>query len=98
MTTREIVYQKGWYMGKIQVQRNIGGIEGLHIIEPKVFQDNRGYLMESYNDTDFQEEGLTYKFIQDNEAYSKKKCSSWFSCQSKSSPSKIDKSCHWRNI
>lgn len=59
-------------MGKIQVTRNIGGIEGLHIIEPKVFNDTRGYLMEAYNDSDFQEEGLTYKFIQDNEAFSKK--------------------------
>lgn len=59
-------------MGKIEVTRNIGGIEGLHIIEPKVFQDNRGCLMEAYNESDFIEEGLTYKFVQDNEAVSKK--------------------------
>ena len=64
--------RKGSSMSKIQVQRNIGGIEGLHIIEPKVFSDTRGYLMESYNESDFIEEGLTYRFIQDNEAVSKK--------------------------
>lgn len=59
-------------MGKIKVTRNIGGIEGLHVVEPRVFNDTRGYLMESYNESDFIEEDLTYKFVQDNEAVSKK--------------------------
>lgn len=59
-------------MGKIQVQRNVGGMEGLHIIIPQVFQDNRGYLMESFNDIEFREEGFLYQFVQDNEAFSHK--------------------------
>ena len=35
-------------------------IEDLYIIEPKVFGDNRGYFMESYNKKDFEEAGLNY--------------------------------------
>ena len=36
-------------MGKIKVQKNVGGIEGLCVIEPKVFGDSRGYFVETYN-------------------------------------------------
>ena len=59
-------------MGKIIVTRNLGGIEGLCTIEPKVFEDNRGYLKEVYNRRDFIEEGLNTVFVQDNVAFSKK--------------------------
>lgn len=48
------------------------GIEGLYIIEPRIFGDNRGYFMESYNEKDFFEAGLTMKFVQDNESKSSK--------------------------
>ena len=34
-------------------------IKDLYIIEPKVFGDNRGYFMETYNKNDFFEAGLT---------------------------------------
>ncbi|MBU3180725.1 dTDP-4-dehydrorhamnose 3,5-epimerase [Clostridium psychrophilum] len=47
-------------------------IEGVYIIEPKVFGDNRGYFMETYNKKDFFEAGLTMEFVQDNESKSKK--------------------------
>lgn len=47
-------------------------IKGLYIIETKVFGDNRGYFMESYNKNDFVEAGLTMEFVQDNESKSKK--------------------------
>ncbi|WP_326511627.1 dTDP-4-dehydrorhamnose 3,5-epimerase [Clostridium intestinale] len=47
-------------------------IKDLYIIEPKVFGDNRGYFMESYNKNDFFEAGLTMEFVQDNESKSKK--------------------------
>lgn len=47
-------------------------IKDLYIIEPKVFGDNRGYFMESYNKKAFEEAGLTMKFVQDNESKSKK--------------------------
>ena len=47
-------------------------IEGVYIIEPKVFGDNRGYFMETYNKQDFDNAGLRYTFVQDNESKSKK--------------------------
>ncbi len=47
-------------------------IKALYIIEPKVFGDNRGYFMESYNKKAFAEAGLTMDFVQDNESRSKK--------------------------
>ena len=47
-------------------------IKDLYIIEPKVFRDNRGCFMESYNKKDFEEAGLTMEFVQDNESRSKK--------------------------
>ena len=47
-------------------------IKDLYIIEPKVFGDDRGYFMESYNRRDFVEAGLDMEFVQDNESKSKK--------------------------
>ena len=47
-------------------------IKDLYIIEPKVFGDDRGYFMESYNRRDFEEAGLDMVFVQDNESKSKK--------------------------
>ena len=47
-------------------------IDGLFIVEPTVFADNRGELFEAYNDIAFSSHGLNYKFVQDNEAISKK--------------------------
>ena len=47
-------------------------IEGVCIIEPTVFGDNRGYFMETYSKADFEELGLNYDFVQDNQSKSKK--------------------------
>ena len=47
-------------------------IEGVYIIENKVFGDNRGYFMETYNKEQFDEAGLTMTFVQDNESKSSK--------------------------
>lgn len=47
-------------------------IEGVYIIEPKVYGDDRGYFMETYKESDFIQAGLNYKFIQDNQSKSKK--------------------------
>ncbi|MDM8133747.1 dTDP-4-dehydrorhamnose 3,5-epimerase, partial [Clostridium butyricum] len=47
-------------------------IDGVYIIEPKVFGDNRGYFMESYNAEHFKEAGLNMTFVQDNESKSSK--------------------------
>src|SRR5471030_1072313 len=47
-------------------------IDGVYIIEPKVFGDERGYFMEIYNKEQFSEAGLSMIFVQDNESKSSK--------------------------
>ena len=45
-------------------------IEGVFIIQPKVFGDSRGYFMESYSMRDFNEHVADINFVQDNESMS----------------------------
>ena len=59
-------------MGQIKVEKNVGGINGLCIIEPAVHGDNRGYFMETYNQNDMNEAGLDMVFVQDNQSCSVK--------------------------
>ncbi len=47
-------------------------IEGVILIEPRVFGDERGYFMETYNKADFTEAGITCEFVQDNQSKSSK--------------------------
>ncbi len=46
------------------------GIQGLLILEPKVFEDSRGYFFESYNVKTWQEHGIDQDFVQDNQSKS----------------------------
>ena len=48
------------------------GIEGLLIIEPKVYRDERGYFLESYHQERLQKLGINQHFIQDNQSRSVK--------------------------
>lgn len=57
-------------MGKIKVESC--EIEGLKVITPTVFGDERGYFMETYNYNDFKEAGIDVQFVQDNQSASKK--------------------------
>lgn len=47
-------------------------IEGLKVITPSVFGDDRGYFMETYNYNDFAAAGIDCTFVQDNQSSSKK--------------------------
>lgn len=47
-------------------------IEGLILIKPKVFEDERGHFFESYNKQVFEENGLNLGFVQDNQSLSQK--------------------------
>ncbi len=51
---------------------NKTAIEGVYVIEPKVFGDERGYFMETYSAADFEEAGLRYDFVQDNQSSSRR--------------------------
>ena len=57
-------------MGQINV--TTCDIEGLKVIEPKVFGDDRGYFFESYNYNDYAAAGITEQFVQDNQSASKR--------------------------
>lgn len=45
-------------------------IEGVLIIEPKVYVDDRGYFFESYNQSVFEKAGIRTQFVQDNQSLS----------------------------
>ena len=55
-------------MGKIIVETC--HIEGLKVITPQIFGDERGYFMETYNYNDFKEAGIDVEFVQDNQSSS----------------------------
>lgn len=55
-------------MGQIKVTK--APIEGLYIIEPKLYSDYRGYFMETYNKSDLAEHRLDMTFVQDNQSMS----------------------------
>lgn len=57
-------------MGKITVETC--EIEGLKVITPTVFGDERGYFMETYNYNDYKEAGIDQVFVQDNQSASKR--------------------------
>ena len=46
------------------------GIEGLFILEPRIFQDARGYFFESFSQREFEEKVGPVHFVQDNESMS----------------------------
>lgn len=57
-------------MGKIQVETC--GIEGLKVITPAVYGDERGYFYESYHYEAYKEAGIPEVFVQDNQSASRK--------------------------
>ncbi len=62
------------FSGLIYYEMNIQEtpIKDLFIIQPKVFEDERGYFYESYNKQILKEHGLDLNFIQDNQSLSHK--------------------------
>ena len=57
-------------MGKITVEKC--PIEGLYVITPAVYGDERGYFTETYQQRDMAEAGLNMTFVQDNQSGSAK--------------------------
>ncbi len=47
-------------------------LSGALILEPKVFEDQRGFFLESYNEEVFADLGIRDRFVQDNHSYSKR--------------------------
>lgn len=57
---------------KLKVEKNVGGIEGLHVFIPTRYGDDRGYFVETYNQEDMEKAGLDITFVQDNQSKSSK--------------------------
>lgn len=57
-------------MGKIKVTGC--KIEGVKVIEPEVFGDERGWFMEAWHKEDYEKAGIECTFVQDNRSYSRK--------------------------
>ncbi len=49
-------------------------IQDVVIINPTVFEDSRGYFMEAYNHNTLANQGITTRFVQDNQSFSKRCC------------------------
>lgn len=64
-------------------------IEGLVILEPQVFGDDRGYFMETWNKQSFAEAGLNATFVQDNQSMSKRGVLRGLHLQTKHSQGKL---------
>ncbi|MFN5021634.1 MAG: dTDP-4-dehydrorhamnose 3,5-epimerase family protein, partial [bacterium] len=47
------------------------GFEGLFVLTPSVFADDRGFFFESYNRESYLKAGLDYHWVQDNQSHSK---------------------------
>ncbi|WP_047986104.1 dTDP-4-dehydrorhamnose 3,5-epimerase [Ornithinibacillus californiensis] len=45
-------------------------LQGVYILEPLVYEDHRGFFMESYNKQSLEKSGLEYNFVQDNHSLS----------------------------
>lgn len=45
-------------------------LEGLLVLEPKVFEDERGYFLETYHERRYRETGVVACFVQDNLSFS----------------------------
>jgi dTDP-4-dehydrorhamnose 3,5-epimerase len=55
---------------KRKLKFNKINIDGIVIVEPTVFGDNRGWFMETYSENNFKEAGIKIKFVQDNQSFS----------------------------
>ncbi len=58
-------------MGQFKFKKCLD-IEGLYLIEPKIFKDDRGFSLETYNYEDFTDAGLDLVFVQENLSMSSK--------------------------
>jgi dTDP-4-dehydrorhamnose 3,5-epimerase len=54
------------------LKKNLTSLPGVLLLEPRVFGDERGFFLESYNERIFAELGIEAKFVQDNHSFSGK--------------------------
>jgi dTDP-4-dehydrorhamnose 3,5-epimerase len=71
-------------------------LAGVDILEPRVFGDNRGFFLESWNAETFKAIGLDYNFMQDNHSFSKQGTLRGLHYQLKSPQGKLVRVTHGR--
>ncbi|MGA3088229.1 MAG: dTDP-4-dehydrorhamnose 3,5-epimerase [Terriglobales bacterium] len=54
------------------MKKKVTTLPGLLLLEPRVFGDDRGFFLESYNQRTFAELGITEPFVQDNHSFSER--------------------------
>jgi dTDP-4-dehydrorhamnose 3,5-epimerase len=54
------------------LKKTVTSLPGVLLLEPRVFGDERGFFLESYNERTFAEVGIEEKFVQDNHSFSGK--------------------------
>jgi dTDP-4-dehydrorhamnose 3,5-epimerase len=47
-------------------------LNGVFLVQPKIFRDSRGFFLESYNKEEFDTIGIDMEFVQDNHSCSSK--------------------------
>lgn len=63
--------RSGGFAGTMQIEKT--EFPGLFVIRPRVFEDHRGFFMETFNDREFRNAGLEIGFVQDNHVRSEEK-------------------------
>ena len=56
----------------MEFEKDIEGIEGLVIITPRVFEDERGFFKETFNEEEFRKNGINIHWLQINQSRSSK--------------------------
>jgi dTDP-4-dehydrorhamnose 3,5-epimerase len=64
-------------------------LKGVAVIRPKVFPDDRGFFLETFNKQEFAEVGINYEFVQDNVSHSRKGVIRGLHYQSKQAQGKL---------
>jgi len=64
-------------------------LEGLLLLEPRVFSDSRGFFMETWNQRRYAEAGLEADFVQDNISFSHKGALRGLHCQNPCAQGKL---------
>jgi dTDP-4-dehydrorhamnose 3,5-epimerase len=58
------------FVSSLRMNRIETSLAGVLLLEPRVFGDERGFFLESYNERTFAEAGIRERFVQDNHSYS----------------------------
>jgi dTDP-4-dehydrorhamnose 3,5-epimerase len=64
-------------------------LEGLLLIEPRVFGDPRGFLIENWHERRYQDAGLDFRFVQDNLSFSRRGTLRGLHCQNPCAQGKL---------